>query len=293
MCVCSFSDGYIRFFDLLNAKNMGRCMVNENDQVLDMAFFPNGTHILTASKAGLLDLITIEKFEPLSIKVSTVLNSRTSLSSIRISSIEPYSKVMLCTSAGKMSVVNRRKLTSANYEAFALDETPKFVLMDTFNLSEYENNGFSETKTADKSLNTYYAASNPAARATAGADKLAREVMGDFAYTETGVVICAQKRSMNVFVRNYVMHQVLRRVAFDSPLLTLDVNTSRPHILVGTENNRLKVVDYADESGQESIDLACDSYHAFQGAVFCAHGMVVALAGPELLVYLIKPKASE
>ena len=290
MCVCSFSDGYIRFFDLMTAKNMGRCLVNENDQVLDMAFFPNGTHILTASKAGLLDLISIEKFEPLSIKMSTVLNSRASLSTLRISSIEPYAKIMLCTLNGKMSVVNRRKLTSANYEAFTLEEVPKFVLMDTFNLADYENNGFSETKTADKSLNAYYGAPSGA---PAGNKALAtgREVMGDFAYTETGVVICAQKRSMHVFIRNYVMHQVIKRVSFDSPLLTLDVNCSRPHILVATENNRLKVVDYADESGNESLELACDSYHAFQSAVFCAHGMVAAIAGPELIICLIKGKS--
>lgn len=72
ICVCSFSDGYLRFFDLSDAKNMGRCMVNENDKIIDLAFLPNGTHIFTASKSGMIDLISLEKFEPLSIKISTV-----------------------------------------------------------------------------------------------------------------------------------------------------------------------------------------------------------------------------
>ncbi len=72
MCVCAFSDGYLRFFDLADAKNMGRCMINESDHIIDLAFLPNGSHILTASKAGLVDLIAIEKIEPLSIKISTV-----------------------------------------------------------------------------------------------------------------------------------------------------------------------------------------------------------------------------
>eukprot|EP00826_Nyctotherus_ovalis_P007258 TRINITY_DN117_c0_g5_i1.p1 TRINITY_DN117_c0_g5~~TRINITY_DN117_c0_g5_i1.p1 ORF type:complete len:339 (-),score=98.34 TRINITY_DN117_c0_g5_i1:16-1032(-) len=190
MCVCSFTDGHVRFFDLFNGKNMGRCLVSENDLVVDLAFFPNGTHILAASKAGMLDLIAIEKYETLSIKIATILNVRTSIASAKISSIEPYGKLLICTHAGKTNVMNRRKLTSSNYEAFTVGKTPKYTLMDAFNLTEYEANGFQDKSNADKNLTAYYGGQRKA--------KEGKEVLGNFSHTENDTIICIETRNINL-----------------------------------------------------------------------------------------------
>jgi len=284
MCVCSFSDGFIRFFDLLNAKNMGRCMMNENDKVVDLAFFPNGTHILASSKAGMLDLISIEKYEPLSIKIMTILNTRNSISSTKISSIEPYAKLMLCSNNGKMSVLNRKKLTSQNYEAFDNDDMPKYILMDAFNLAEYESNGFKEKLTGDKSLNAYYQASAPGKVVPKSEPK---EVLGDFSYIEPGIVICCEKKGTNIYVRNYVLHQIIKRIPIESPILTFDLSTSKNRVVISTENGKIKVIDCSDESLKEFVEYQADSYNAFQGAVFCSHNSIASIAGPEIVTYSI------
>jgi len=275
MCVCSFTDGYIRFFDLFNGKNMGRCMINENDLVVDLAFFPNGTHILTASKAGMLDLIAIEKYETLSIKISTILNVRVSIASARISNLEPYSKLLISTQTGKINIMNRRKLTSSNYEAFSIDETPKYTLMDTFNLTEYETNGFQEKSNAEKSLTGYYE----------GQKRMnGREVLGNFAYTENDIVLCIEKGGKNLYIRNYMLHQVIRRVTLESPVLTLDVCSSKPRVVFTMENGKIRVQEY---EGKEAVEYQTDSYNAFQGAVFCSHNMIASIAGSELAIYSI------
>ena len=55
--VCAFTDGYLRFFDLDKAKNLGRCKINgtdeepgsEIDTVKVMRILPSGEHILCAT----------------------------------------------------------------------------------------------------------------------------------------------------------------------------------------------------------------------------------------------------
>jgi hypothetical protein len=58
--ICAFSDGYLRFFDLDTAKNLGRCMINTNEEGQDQTndvvsvikILPSGTHVLCATKYG-------------------------------------------------------------------------------------------------------------------------------------------------------------------------------------------------------------------------------------------------
>ena len=71
--IASFSDGFLRFIDLKNAKNMGRCQASANDKVFALHFLPNGSYIYCGSQSGLIDLIKIDRWEPLSITISTVL----------------------------------------------------------------------------------------------------------------------------------------------------------------------------------------------------------------------------
>ena len=76
--VCSFSDGYLRFFDLSSSKLLGRCLVHsgiedvnpkaENNQeksesivdiVVSIKILPSGNHILIATKHGQVILVFV------------------------------------------------------------------------------------------------------------------------------------------------------------------------------------------------------------------------------------------
>ncbi len=162
-----------------------------------------------------------------------------------------------------------------------MDEVPKYTLMDAFNISDFEANGYKETAVADKSLNAYYA--GQAATKPARPTVQPRPVLGDFSYTESGIVVCCTVGSRNVYVRNYVLHQLVRRIAVDSSILAFDLNTSKSRVAIALENGRLRVLDYTDEA--QSAELACDSYHAFQAVQFCSHNMLATIAGPEVTTY--------
>lgn len=285
MCACSFTDGYLRFFDLLSASSMGRCKMYEKDMVVDMGFFPNGTHLLTATKAGLLDLIAILSFQPISLKISTVLNTQMSIASMQISMIEPYAKIGICSENGRMSVLTRKKLAATNYENFSLEETPKYSFLDTFNLGKYEANGFKEELVADKSLNQYYAAQSqliPTSNTIEG-----RRVLGGFSNTEAGIVLCIEAGSTNLYIRNYTLHQVLRRVVVEAPVLALDISATKSRILITTEDGRLKVQDYADRTEKEQIEIQLEPYHSIQQAIFCSNNRVAVMGGSEITIYSI------
>ena len=191
---------------------------------------------------------------------------------------------MLCAHNGKMSVINRRKLTSVNYEAFGVDEVPKFTLMDAFNLTEYEANGFRETGTEDKSLNAYYNAKT-APKTQLPRVEQQKEVFGNFSSVESGIVVCTQSKTNNIYVRNYVLHQVVKRITLDSPLLCFDLCSGKPQVLVALTNGKIKILDYTNEN--EATELSCDSYHAFQGIQFCSYNMIATIAGPEITTYAI------
>jgi hypothetical protein len=57
--ISSFTDGYIRFFDLQNSRNLGRVLLRSadeenltNDYATHIKILPSGNHILGATKNG-------------------------------------------------------------------------------------------------------------------------------------------------------------------------------------------------------------------------------------------------
>ena len=82
--ICSFTDGYIRFFDVQDSRCLGRCLVNspneeadpgaENgydplDYVIAIRILPSGQHLLCATKNGQVILIHVEVWQPLAISI--------------------------------------------------------------------------------------------------------------------------------------------------------------------------------------------------------------------------------
>lgn len=82
--VCSFTDGYLRFFDMNASKLLGRCKINsglddrdpkakEGEAMVDYAvsikILPSGNHMFAATKNGQIVLIFVENWDPLGIKI--------------------------------------------------------------------------------------------------------------------------------------------------------------------------------------------------------------------------------
>jgi hypothetical protein len=63
--VGSFTDGYIRFFEVNKSKNLGRCLIYSDqersitDHLVSLKILPSGNHILGASKNGQIILIFV------------------------------------------------------------------------------------------------------------------------------------------------------------------------------------------------------------------------------------------
>jgi hypothetical protein len=161
--VCSFTDGYLRFFDIESAKNLGRCMINtsseEDDASLDpvkiIKILPSGEHILCATMQGQVFLIFIESWVPLSISIQSLVSLDVPTYSFDVSFLEPYNKWLLGGSHGKVVVYNRQDCNSFKQELFCKQTPPKFIYMDSFNVQEYVDNCFTEPKRVN-TLDHYY-----------------------------------------------------------------------------------------------------------------------------------------
>jgi WD40 repeat protein len=168
--VSSFTDGYLRFFDLNASKLLGRCQIhsglddkdpNEDeseaivDYVVSIKILPSGDHILAATKNGQIVLIFVNSWEPLAIKIISLVSIQTRINSFEYSYLEPYNKWLVGTANGKVLVYNRKDFNSLNQELFDELKPPQFNYMDSFNLLDFSSNGYSTTQRCN-TLDHYY-----------------------------------------------------------------------------------------------------------------------------------------
>lgn len=56
--IASFTDGFLRFFDIGKTKNLGRCKINNIDDTdnvdfaIQLKIMPSGNHIIASTKNG-------------------------------------------------------------------------------------------------------------------------------------------------------------------------------------------------------------------------------------------------
>ena len=146
---CSFTDGYIRFFDLQDSRCLGRCLIsspNEEaepgqernldplDYVITIKILPSGQHMLCATKNGQVFLIHVENWLPLAISIQNLVSLNTALYSFDVSFLEPYNKWLVGTANGKVIVYNRQDCNSFKQELFDKNKPPVFIYMDSFNI---------------------------------------------------------------------------------------------------------------------------------------------------------------
>ena len=82
----------------------------------------------------------------------------TSINTFDVSYLEPYNKWLVGTANGKVIVYNRKDFNAYQQEIFNEDNPPKFLYMDSFNVLDYVDNQFTESKRAN-TLDHYYSVS--------------------------------------------------------------------------------------------------------------------------------------
>lgn len=74
-----------------------------------MQILPSGNHILTASRNGLVSLISVQSWNPLGVLIHALACLNTQLVSLEPSFLEPYGKWMVGTGNGKLIVYNKKE----------------------------------------------------------------------------------------------------------------------------------------------------------------------------------------
>lgn len=83
--LASYTDGFVRFFDLGKSTNLGRCRTTPttedssgpSDYTVSMHILPSGNHVICATLNGLIYLISVQQWDPLGIKIETLCHINT------------------------------------------------------------------------------------------------------------------------------------------------------------------------------------------------------------------------
>ena len=266
--LCSYSDGYLRFLDVKSASNLGRCKLYENDYINDAKFLPNGIHALTLSVSGIIDLITIDKWSPLSIKVAAILNTRITGIQIVISSLEPYNKFLITTTVGKVSVYNKRQFNSITTEQWQANELPKFNLMDQFNIEEFIN----KEKNKSLKLKTESSWNN--------------STIASFLTNDSSKYICGIRDSLVIFIRSIINHQVLKQYQLSCKPLMMSLCPSRPLISICLTNSNVYIHDL--ENDENCFELETEHYGEISICQFVSIKKMITVGKGEVMEWSIK-----
>lgn len=107
-----------------------------------MKILPSGNHILAATRNGQVILIFVQSWNPLGIRMVSLVSIHTAVNSFEFSYLEPYNKWLIATANGKVIVYNRKDFNSLNQEIFDELNLPVFNYMDSFNLLDFVSNNF-------------------------------------------------------------------------------------------------------------------------------------------------------
>ena len=279
ICVGSFTDGYIRFMDVLNSKNLGRCILNGSDICVGIKFLPSGDRIMCCTTAGFVDMIIVERWDPLQIKIVTISDTRLNCSGIENSILEPYNKWLVVSKIGKIAVYSKKFNTAATNET---KDVPKFINMDIFNISEFVENNFKEVK-IENSLSNYY---NPPKVLNVNAPCVDNDCHALFSQVESGIYACFIKKSANIFIRNYELHQVWKRIDIQSVPRDFAFFTGGTTFAVALDNGHVRLQDYIREEYAQDFDTGCRDINQLQ--LILNKEIAVASTG-EIILYRLTP----
>jgi WD40 repeat protein len=200
-------------------------------------------------------LIYVQSWEPLAIKIHCLVSIHTSLNAFEFSYLEPYNKWLVATANGKVIVYNRKDFNSLSQEIFDENKPPEFNYMDNFNALDFVENNFAQTKRCN-TLDHYYSMAKKNLVNNEVAEE--HECEAVFSKTDLTLHLSFVRRSNQLFIRNFELHHVVKRIDFSASALPLTMALmpqagSVPFVCVALSDNSVKLIDYMNEDNQAEI----------------------------------------
>uniref|UniRef100_A0A7S3CLA5 Uncharacterized protein n=1 Tax=Strombidium rassoulzadegani TaxID=1082188 RepID=A0A7S3CLA5_9SPIT len=303
--ICSYTDGFLRFFDLSTSKVLGRCQLfapNDEkvpprkfdvsakdteavlDHVIQIKVLPSGNQLLAVTKNGQVVLIFVNSWSPLSIKIHLLVSIQTAINSFDFSYLEPYNKWLVATANGKVIVYNRKNFNSLSQEVFEEENPPQFDYMDSFNVQDYADNGFSQARRCN-TLDHFY---NMAQRNLVFNEvEPLHECEGLFVHNDLSLYLCFIRQCNQLFIRNFELHQVVKRIEISSTSLPKTMQLmpggSSPFICIALQDNSIKLIDYVNEANYSSTETM---HEQLTSVKVCPNGKYILSGGNRGDVYL-------
>jgi WD40 repeat protein len=234
---------------------------------------PSGNHILGASKNGQVILIYIQQWDPLAIKIEQLASINTNIHSFDVSFLEPYNKWLVGTSNGKVIVYNRKDFNAYQQELFNEENPPRYNFMDSFNTLDYVDNSFTESKRTN-TLDHYYSVSKR--NLVLNEVDEANRCTGIFSNADLTLHISFIAKASYLFIRNFELHQVVKRIALQSLPLQLGITPNSSFFFVLQQDNVLKMIDFVNtENTSEILTIHSEA----QVIKICPNGRYVLTGG--------------
>ena len=190
-----------------------------------------------------------------------------------MSYLEPYNKWLVGTANGKAIVYNRKDFNAYQQELFNEDNPPKFNYMDSFNLLDYVDNSFTESKRSN-TLDHYYSTSKR--NLVTNCVDPANCVTGMFSNQDLTLHLSYIAKSPYIFLRNFELHQVCKRLSLTSLPLQLSQTPNTPFFVVLQADNQLVTVDAVNDENRSARETTHEEAKAMK---ICPNGRYVLTGG--------------
>jgi WD40 repeat protein len=145
--------------------------------------------------------------------------------------------------------------------------------MDSFNILDYVDNSFTESKRAN-TLDHYYSV----AKRTLVTNDVSEmnQCEGIFSNNDLTLHICFIAKACNIFIRNFELHQVTRRIDLQSLPLQLALTPHSSFFLVLQRDCVLKMVDMVNLDNTSQIETIHEEVAVMK---MCPNGRYVITGG--------------
>ena len=153
-------------------------------------------------------------------------------------------------------------------------QPPVFIFMDSFNAQEYVDNCFTETKRVNTLDHFYSLSKRNLVFNEACADN---ETQACFLNNDLSSYICYVRKCNSLFVRNFELHQVVKKIDFVGRPLTMEMAPgSAPYVFLLLDTNKICMIDFVNESNTTDVETLHEQVTQLK---VCPNGRYVMTSG--------------
>ena len=213
----------------------------------------------------------------------------TTISSFELSYLEPYNKWLVGTANGKVIVYNRKDFNAYQQELFDENVPTKFNYMDSFNILDYVDNSFTESKRSN-TLDHFYSV----AKRTVVKNEidLTNYTTGTFSNGDLTLHLSFIAKAPYIFIRNFELHQVIKRVNLSSLPLQLAIAPTSTFFFVLQADGVVRMVDQVNTENTSEVQTVHEEARVMR---VCPNGRYVLTGGTkgDICLWAIKRREFE